>query len=765
MSRFVRRLIYVVMGILGGVAAWPVLETAIAVQELFPSYLLFSLVAGGAFGAVFGAFSGAVDGMIAANYRRILWGALFGLGIGALGGAVGFLIGQGVLLIAAEVFLDSATNFETVGQPLAKAFGWAILGMFVASAEGIRRRSGHKTAIGVLGGFVGGLVGGAVLEYAPFIMAPQWARPVGLVLFGALVALFYGLVERRLSSGVLRLLNGPYKGKEFILNQRRLSIGTESGSDVYLGEYVRVKPHHATLRESQGELFLHPEEERMVKVNDERVTKDEPKLLKYEDVLQIGNAKMLFRPLVMLIALLLFVILPAADAAAQSVRVAQIDSGALLTRQRVDLYVSVTDGNGLPLESLEQSDFTVLESADGQEFTEVDIVEFTPAINQDEGITFFLLVDNSGSMYDRLDGGPAPDPDDTRMAAAVEAIRDFLAEIDNPRDRVALATFNTNYQILAEPTESIRSVVALLDQIEEPESEEAYTELYRAVASTAEYLESSPGRNVIVVLSDGENFPYAEHSGEPHPEYGFEEFTIDDTVEALQRRGSSVYAVNFATAGDRSFARIARENGGLVYDASDPGELLDVYSDIRDRTLREYRIGYRAGTSPAEQRYVQVVVNTRDGSARSTRTYFAGTLFGLPTDRISVLTFLPLLLALLIAALLTLVRIKNNRTEPNIEVINARGRATQIQNITSPKTVIGGSEAADVTIVGAPDVRDSHATIEYDRKNNTYTVVSTEPIQVNNQPTKRRKLSPGDVVQLPGATVVFDAPDTDESDT
>jgi Ca-activated chloride channel family protein len=264
-------------------------------------------------------------------------------------------------------------------------------------------------------------------------------------------------------------------------------------------------------------------------------------------------------------------------------------------------------------------------------------------------------------------------------------------------------------------------------------------------------------------LSDGENFPYAEQSGEPHPLYGFEEFTIDDTVESLQRRGASVYAVNFATAGDRSFARIARENGGLVYDAGDPEELLDVYSDIRNRTLREYRIGYRPGTSPAEERYVRVVADTRDGTARSTRTYFAGTLFGLPTDRITLLTFLPLLIALVLAALLTLVRIKNNRTEPNIEVINARGRATQVQNITSPKTVIGGNEAADVTIVGAPDIRDSHATIEYDEKKNTYTVVSTEPIQVNNQPTKRRKLSPGDVVQLPGATVVFDAPDADDT--
>ncbi|MFP4408119.1 MAG: FHA domain-containing protein [Spirochaetaceae bacterium] len=55
-------------------------------------------------------------------------------------------------------------------------------------------------------------------------------------------------------------------------------------------------------------------------------------------------------------------------------------------------------------------------------------------------------------------------------------------------------------------------------------------------------------------------------------------------------------------------------------------------------------------------------------------------------------------------------------------------------------------------------MREQHATILYDDKKGTYTVVSDTPIKVNNRKTTNRELTPGDVVQLPGATIVFDEP-------
>ena len=764
MSRLVRRLIYVAMGLLGGIAAWPVLELAVYYQAQFGSYLLFSLSAGAAFGAVFGAFSGSVDGIIAANPRSIGFGALIGAAMGAAGGAIGFLLGQLILLLLGELFLQSVTEFETLGLPLSRAVGWAIMGMFVASAEGVRRRSWLKTVIGVAGGIVGGLIGGAAIEYAPLVLPESVARPVGLALFGVLIAVFYGLVERKLSAGALRLLNGLYRGKEFIINQRLVTIGGEPGADIYLSGYSRVQGRHARLQEKKGELYLYPEEgAKTVKVNDDPVADEGSGVLKYEDVLQVGNAKFLFRPLVLIAGLLLTGLLVPQGAAAQSARIGQIDSGDLLTRQQVDLYVSVTGRNGRPLDSLTADDFTVFESNDGQAYSELEILDFAPRVAEDEGVTFYLLVDNSGSMYDTLAGTPTDDFAETRMAAATAAIRSFLGQFDNPNDRVGLATFNTNYTVLSPPTESVRAITSLLDEISEPTRQEAYTELYRATAFAALDLEEETGRTVLIVLSDGENFPYAVHSGEPHPEFGDQPFPLNETVETLQRQGASAYAINFATRGDQDFLRIANENGGLVFDAADQEGLQQVYTEIRERTLTEYRITYRASMSPAEQRYVRVRVGTRP-AARATRQYYAGTLFGLPDGQIGFGLLLPFGISLLLAALLMLLRFRNNRTGASVEVLNARGRATQVIDLTSPKTIIGGSADADVTIANAPDVRDSHATIERDERTGAYTIVSDNPVTVNNKPTKRRKLTPGDVVQLPGATVVFDEPEEKESE-
>ena len=53
-------------------------------------------------------------------------------------------------------------------------------------------------------------------------------------------------------------------------------------------------------------------------------------------------------------------------------------------------------------------------------------------------------------------------------------------------------------------------------------------------------------------------------------------------------------------------------------------------------------------------------------------------------------------------------------------------------------------------------MKQEHATILYDPKDKSYTVVGPGEITVNNQPVKTRKLEPGDVIDVGGATIVFD---------
>ncbi|MDA3948960.1 MAG: VWA domain-containing protein [Spirochaeta sp.] len=764
MSHLIRRLVYLAMGALAGVAVWPVMETLLVYQSAFSSYLLFSIASGVAFGVVMGAFFGAVDGMVAGSLQRILSGGAFGALLGALGGAGGFVLGQGML------FLLGAA--DPVSVIVARVIGWTILGSAVGVSEGVRRRSLRRGLVGLGGGLLGGALGGVVVEVLPLYLDAAYARPVGLVVYGLAVTGAYGLVERRYTIGVLRLLNGLYKGKEFILNQRRITVGSDRRADVFLSGYRRIAPQHAELREERGELVLYPNSAKeSVERNDEAIDESGSGILKYGDVLRFGNAALIFRPLVAVIAAalaLITVLLPqqiAAQttetaAAVHSVRAAEIDTSQLLTRQTVDVYLGITDIAGESVEGITAESLQIREAPEGGTYRPVEILSVEPRAAETEGITFFLLIDNSGSMYDRIDGTPTEEPTEMRMAAVQEAIQTFTDRIDNPRDRIALATFNTHYRLILEPTSSMRTVDRILEEIQRPEADDAYTELYRAVSLAATDLSEADGRRVLLILSDGENYPFAEHAERPHPVYGTESFTSDEAIAAVRRHGVGVFGTDFTGGGDPALAEIAADGGGTVYAAGDGGRLGRVYADIRDRILAEYRVRYRAGISPTEYRRVKIAVVNADGGAgpETERQYFAGTLFGLPREDYGVLFVLPFVGALLLAALLAQLRFRNTRGKANVEVLSPTGGATQVLDLTGEKTVIGAAADADVTIAGSPDMRDNHATIVHDEKRGTYTVVATEAITVNNRSTTKRDLRPGDVIELPGATVVFDVP-------
>ncbi|MFP4408118.1 MAG: vWA domain-containing protein [Spirochaetaceae bacterium] len=294
----------------------------------------------------------------------------------------------------------------------------------------------------------------------------------------------------------------------------------------------------------------------------------------------------------------LFLLLQGGGAWSQSVRLAQIDASRLLTRQATDLYVAVTDEEGNSIEGLSSGQFEILESTDGQQFTPAPITDFDANPHATGGVTFLLLVDNSGSMYDTIEGEPTEDPSEQRIAAARGAIREFLDSIDNPLDRVGLASFNTYYRRHREPAHSTEAVESALEEIEEPTREEAFTELYRAISLAAEDLAAVPGRTVLVVLSDGENYPFATYREAPHPTYEQEVVEAEAALEALQREGIGAFAVNFATAGDPQLVEIVNESGGLLYDAETGDELAGVYEEIRRRVLDEYRITYRPSLAP-----------------------------------------------------------------------------------------------------------------------------------------------------------------------
>lgn len=445
-----------------------------------------------------------------------------------------------------------------------------------------------------------------------------------------------------------------------------------------------------------------------------------------------------------------------AQAGAAQIGIAQVDASALLSSQTVDVYVSVSDAAGRSSTGLGPESFSLSEGDAASGDLAPRSFELAEGVNAAEGIAFYLLVDNSGSMYDRLDGTKAASRDQTRMAAVRRAVSDFLNSADNPKDLIGLGSFNTRFDLGVPPTSVRGYVEEAMARIEEPARTEAYTELYAALAEAADLVGPRKGRKVVILLTDGENYPYARFEGKPHPVYGNKRFQAAESIEALEKAGVSVFPVHFGPARkDAALREIAAGTGGSVFDARDGAELAAAYREIRARVLREYRLRYRAGMLDGDARLVRV--DLRSGGS-ATRRYFAGTIFRAPEGPLSPLLLVPLFVALALWFGLTRLRLLNGRTEANLEVLE--GGLTKVYDLADGKTVVdvdAGAGGLTVAAAGSAPVPSGALTI-VKGDDGGFTVACDRAVYVNNKPASGRRLEAGDVIRVGEATIVFDAP-------
>jgi hypothetical protein len=291
MTNFVKRLLITLIGILGGLCAWPLVECAISFQGGFPSYFIFSAVVGAIVGVVLGVFFASTEGLLGSSWRKALSGAWQGALTGAAGGILSALVAQACLFYVGERIFQADNGKIGFGLVLARSLGWLVVGAAIGASEGIRARSAKKIVLGLIGGSAGGFLGGMAFTWLSLAFPGFSAgRLLALMLLGCLIALLYSLLERRFAVGSLKALNGPLKGKEFLVNQRKLSLGTDAQCDIVLKGYREVGTRHALLKAKRGELFI-AKGDAPLKVNDKDASEQR---LKLDDVIQLGSAKFLY---------------------------------------------------------------------------------------------------------------------------------------------------------------------------------------------------------------------------------------------------------------------------------------------------------------------------------------------------------------------------------------------------------------------------------------------------------------------------------------
>jgi hypothetical protein len=281
------------LGTAAALCAWGSIELLLYFGESLGGYLFLTLAEGAILGLFFGFSFGTAEGILLSDKNRSLKGGLAGSLTGITAGVLVMVLVQGILTALINTSLFSLKTTENLILPVSRTIGWMILGGAVGSIEGIRSRSLHRAFVGVIGGLSGGFAGGAVLEF----IGSSWengfaARGSGFLIMGGAIGLFHSLFESVSAFGILKVLTGPIRGKEYVLCMKKTMLGLSPKSAMDLKNYSNVKEKHALFISGRDEVILESLDGEVV-VNEE---KTDVKRLQYEDVIEIGSVKLLYLP-------------------------------------------------------------------------------------------------------------------------------------------------------------------------------------------------------------------------------------------------------------------------------------------------------------------------------------------------------------------------------------------------------------------------------------------------------------------------------------
>ena len=252
----------------------------------------------------------------------------------------------------------------------------------------------------------------------------------------------------------------------------------------------------------------------------------------------------------------------------------------------VELYTSVLDRQGRPVEGLTQKDFAVTEDGVKQEIARFERVTDLP-------IHAAVTIDVSASMEKNLD-------------KARQAALQFLSGTIQPKDRAAVFTFNDHPYLTVKFTNDIPTLAGGLAGLKA----ERGTALYDSIIFTLYYFTGVKGQRAMLLLTDGKD----EGS----------RFTFDDALEYARRAGVTIYAIGLGDAEHRKLNKLAEETGGRAFFIKSVDELTSIYASIESELRSQYLIAYQSNSTSAGNNFrsVDLKVAKPGLEAKTIRGYY-----------------------------------------------------------------------------------------------------------------------------------------------
>jgi hypothetical protein len=272
-------LFYAAAGGLGGFGAWGAAEPFLGIRYVYGRDLLL-----GAFVGLFiAAFLASIEALSVSQWRQAGRGIQYGAIIGAIGGALGILVGE--------------FAFDVLGGLPGRILGWAIGGLIIGLGVGWATRSNARRRNGAIGGVIGGALGGFVYQALQVTFPQAFGRAIAIIVLGALIGFFIGLVGELLKRGWLMVVRSQSRnareGREYPLIKPVTIIGRAEESDIGLFGDQAVLAQHAIIRHEGKNFMVSPTAGGQVLVNQQPV--NGRYTLKSGDRVEIGGTLFLFR--------------------------------------------------------------------------------------------------------------------------------------------------------------------------------------------------------------------------------------------------------------------------------------------------------------------------------------------------------------------------------------------------------------------------------------------------------------------------------------
>lgn len=135
-----------------------------------------------------------------------------------------------------------------------RGLAWAIVGAGAGLTVGAVSKSSRRTVITVIGGAIGGFLGGFLFDFIAQSEGTEFlAQIVGMGLTGLLVGLAIGALEEARKSAWIEIAAGGMAGKQFIIYQDAVTIGSSPNCNITVIKDPGVEPEAAVIRLGRGE--------------------------------------------------------------------------------------------------------------------------------------------------------------------------------------------------------------------------------------------------------------------------------------------------------------------------------------------------------------------------------------------------------------------------------------------------------------------------------------------------------------------------------